>query len=96
MIDYRDYSEEYKVFMISIGALDWYKIRKSVVKTIEKLTKPNLPDHYSYTFVDVNEVTVLLIKTHSQFIPDLIRALCKKNIAVYEVKHVEDKTAWFD
>lgn len=91
MIDYREYSDEQKVFIISIGGLDWYKIRKKVIKIIEKLIKPILPNYYSYTFIDVDNVTVLLLKAEQQFILDLIRALCKKNIAIYEVKLVEGK-----
>ncbi|WP_214307023.1 hypothetical protein, partial [Staphylococcus pseudoxylosus] len=91
MIDYRAYSDEQKVFIISIGGLDWYKIRKKVIKIIEKLIKPYSPKYYSYTFIDVDNVTVLLLKAEQQFIPDLIRALCKKNIAIYEVKLVEGK-----
>lgn len=91
MIDYREYSDEQKVFIISIGGLDWYKIRKKVIKIIEKLIKPILPNYYSYTFIDVDNVTVLLLKAEQQFIPDLIRALCKKNIGIYEVKLVEGK-----
>lgn len=91
MLDYREYSDEQKVFIISIGGLDGYKIRKTVIKIIEKLIKPFLPNYYSYTFIDVDHVTVLLLKAEQQFIPDLIRALCKKNIAIYEVKLVEGK-----
>lgn len=91
MIDYRAYSDEQKVFIISIGRLDWYKIRKKVIKIIGKLIKPILPNYYSYTFIDVDNVTVLLLKAEQQFIPDLIRALCKKNISIYEVKLVEGK-----
>lgn len=91
MIDYRAYSDEQKVFIISIGGLDWYKIRKKVIKIIGKLIKPILPNYYSYTFIDVDNVTVLLLKAEQQFIPDLISALCKKNIAIYEVKLVEGK-----
>ncbi|WP_263855844.1 hypothetical protein [Staphylococcus xylosus] len=39
MIDYREYAGEEKVFMINIGALDWYKVRKIVIKTVEKPLK---------------------------------------------------------
>lgn len=91
MIDYREYADEEKLFMINIGALDWYKVRKIVIKTVEKLIKPYSPKYYSYTFVDVDNVTVLLFKANPQFIPDLIRALCKKNLAIYEVKLVEER-----
>ncbi len=39
----------------------------------------------------MDNVTVLLFKANPQFISDLIRALCKKNLAIYEVKLVEEK-----
>ncbi|HEC2213045.1 TPA: hypothetical protein R1962_000651 [Staphylococcus delphini] len=47
--------------MLNIGGLDVYSIRKKVIKVIEKLIKPFLPQHHRYTFIDVDEVTVLII-----------------------------------
>ncbi|XHP29935.1 hypothetical protein ACFDHW_05620 [Staphylococcus hyicus] len=55
-----------------------------------------MPKHHSYTFVDIDTMTVLLIKTEIQFIPNLVRALCKKNLGVYEVRLYEEKENIFD
>lgn len=96
LIDNTDYSYEQKTFILNIGGLDLYKVRKHVIKTIEKLTKPYLPKHHSYTFMDIDNMTVLLIKSEIQFIPDLIRALCKKNLGVYEVRLFEEKENIFE
>lgn len=96
LIDNLDYSGEQKTFLLNIGGLDLYKVRKHVIKTIEKLTKPFLPEHHSYTFVDIDNMTVLLIKSEIQFIPDLVRALSKKNLGVYEVRLFEEKENIFE
>ncbi|HEC2156530.1 TPA: hypothetical protein R1907_002265 [Staphylococcus delphini] len=96
MINYRSYSDEKQIFMLNIGGLVVYSIRKKVIKVIEKLIKPFLPQHHRYTFIDVDEVTVLIIQAETQFIPTLIRRLCKKGLAIYEVKLVEEQDALFD
>lgn len=96
MINYQSYSDEQQIFIINIGALDHYRIRKKVIKVIEKLTKPFLPQHHSYTFVDIDNITVLLIKSETQFIPDLIRGLSKKGLAIYEVKLLEEQHKLFE
>ncbi|HHU6750030.1 TPA: hypothetical protein ACUI23_000705 [Staphylococcus pseudintermedius] len=98
MIDNQSYSDEQKIFMINIGGLDFYQTRKKVIKVLEKLIQPFLPQHHSYTFVDIDHVTVLLIQSETQFIPDLISALCKKRLPIYEVKYLEEqhtRVDWF-
>lgn len=36
------------------------------------------------------------VKAEIQFIPDLVRILCKKGLAIYEVKVIEEQDALFD
>lgn len=36
------------------------------------------------------------VKAEIQFIPDLVRSLCKKGLAIYEVKVIKEQDALFD
>lgn len=88
LIHYRSYSDEQQLFMLNISRLDIYAIRKKWL-----------------SFSNLNIIVILLsmsiksqyyVKAEIQFIPDLVRILCKKGLAIYEVKVTEEQDALFD
>lgn len=89
MIDSRDYSENKITYYIKIGGLEIDAIQQTVIKTIEKMFKPFLPLRYHYFFKEIGGNTVLVIDSPVQFIPDLVKNLCKKRLAIYEIRELD-------
>lgn len=80
MIDRKNYSDDLIQVRFSIGGLEHKDIQEQVIQEITDFDKT-----IGYEFKNENGQIVMVVHTPIQVIPEIVRLLGKKGIAIYEV-----------
>ena len=80
MIDRKNYSDDLIQVRFSIGGLEHKDIQEQVIQGITDFDKT-----IGYEFKNENGQIVMVVYTPIQVIPEIVRLLGKKGIAIYEV-----------
>ena len=80
MINRFNYSNTLISVDISIGGIETEAIQQIASKEVEKFDQVS-----SFSFKELEGVCVLSLDLPIQVIPELIRAFCQQNLAIYEI-----------